>query len=108
MSPELPEPIGSYFEADRGQGQAVAECFTADAIVKDEGATYHGIDEIRRWRSDVAAKYTYTCQPLTVDRRMNRTAVACRLVGDFPGSPANLRFIFVLAGDKIESLEIVP
>lgn len=105
---ELPEPIESYYEADRGRGEAVASCFNPDAIVKDEGATYHGTDEIRRWRSDVAAKFTYTCQPLAVDRQSGHTTVTCCLEGDFPGSPTDLRFRFTLAGDKIATLEIVP
>ncbi|TWU00280.1 SnoaL-like domain protein [Botrimarina colliarenosi] len=108
MTLELPDAIESYFEADRGRGEAVADCFSPDAIVKDEGNTYRGIDEIRRWRSDVAAKYTYSCKPQAVDQQNGHTAVACRLVGDFPGSPANLRFLFAIAGGKIESLEIVP
>jgi hypothetical protein len=41
----------------------------------------------------------------------NRAAsfvVACRLTGNFPGSPVDLRFIFELEGDKIVSLEITP
>jgi hypothetical protein len=32
--------------------------------------------------------------------------VTSHVVGDFPGSPVNLRYFFVLEGDKIASLEI--
>jgi hypothetical protein len=32
--------------------------------------------------------------------------VTSHLVGDFPGSPVDLRYFFVLDGDKIASLEI--
>ena len=104
----VPRPIDAYFEADRGSGAAVAGCFTPDAVVRDEGNTYHGVDEIRRWRAGVAAKYTYTCEPLAVEGQAGRTVVACRLEGDFPGSPAELRFFFLLAGDKIAALEVLP
>jgi hypothetical protein len=31
-----------------------------------------------------------------------------RLTGTFPGSPVSLRFFFVLEGDKLASLEIIP
>ena len=37
-----------------------------------------------------------------------KIVVICRLKGDFPGSPVDLRYVFELAGDKISSLEIKP
>jgi hypothetical protein len=33
--------------------------------------------------------------------------VTCRLEGNFPGSPVNLRFFFKLSGDKIQDLEVI-
>jgi len=36
------------------------------------------------------------------------TVVTCRLSGNFPGSPVELRHAFVVAGAKITRLEIVP
>ena len=108
MSIELPTPIAAYFNADRGSSKTVAACFTADAVVQDEGHTYRGTEEIRQWRDDVAAKFTYTCESLTVERQADATVVTCRLEGNFPGSPANLRFFFRLAADKIAALEVIP
>jgi hypothetical protein len=32
----------------KGDAAAVAQCFTENAVVKDEGHTYNGVDEIRR------------------------------------------------------------
>src|SRR2546430_15394659 len=32
----LPKPIAAYFAADRGDGEAVSQCFTENAVVKDE------------------------------------------------------------------------
>jgi hypothetical protein len=104
----LPEPIAAYFEADRRDDDSVAKCFSPDAVVKDEGNTYRGRLEIQRWRADVRAKFTYTCETLTVEQQDDRTIVTCRLEGNFPGSPVNLRFLFRLADDKIKELEIVP
>ncbi len=108
MPINLPPPIAAYFIADQGTGEAVAECFTPDAVVQDEGHTYCGFSEIRNWRADVAAKYTYTCEPLKVEQRAGVTVVTCLLEGNFPGSPAHLRFFFRLVGDKIASLEVIP
>jgi hypothetical protein len=108
MTLNLPKPVSAYFEADRGSGESVEKCFVSDAVVRDEGNTYHGTNEIRKWRADVAAKFTYTCRPLAVEQQDDRTVVTCRLEGSFPGSPVNLRFFFRLAGDKIQDLEIIP
>jgi hypothetical protein len=36
MSLQLPKPIAAYFAADKGDGDAVAACFTDDAVVIDE------------------------------------------------------------------------
>ena len=44
----LPEPIAAYFDADkRGDADAVARCFTKDAVVEDEGHRHSGRAAIR-------------------------------------------------------------
>jgi hypothetical protein len=102
----LPKPIAAYFTADQGDGEAISQCFTDNAVVKDEGHTHKGRAAIKRWKTDVSAKYQYTCEPLSCEEKDGRTIVTCHLVGNFPGSPVDLRFFFTLAGDKIASLEI--
>jgi hypothetical protein len=108
MTLALPQPVAAYFAADREDGEAVARCFTEDAVVKDEGHTYHGRAAIKQWKADASAKYQYTSETLACDREDGTTVVTCRLTGNFPGSPVNLRFIFRLEGDKIASLEVIP
>jgi hypothetical protein len=109
MVTELPKPIAGYFEADKGQSaEAIAACFAPAAVVRDEGHTYAGRDAIRRWKDQSSAKYTYTSEPFLISDEDRRTVVACHLVGDFPGSPVDLRYFFVLDGEKIAELEIVP
>jgi ketosteroid isomerase-like protein len=103
----LPEPIAHYFAADlAGDASALARCFTADAVVRDEGGTFNGAAAIKRWHEEAKAKYRYTVEPLSVDARYGEMVVVGRVVGDFPGSPITLRYIFKMAGDKIVSLEI--
>jgi hypothetical protein len=58
----LPEPIASYFAADRLDGEAVTRCFTKDAVVKDEGRAYAGLAAIKQWKAEVSTKYTYTSE----------------------------------------------
>jgi len=104
----LPKPIAAYFSADKGDGEAVSECFTENAVVKDEGHTYKGRPAIKAWKTDASAKYQYTCEPLACEGKDGKTVVTSHLVGNFPGSPVDLRFFFQLEGDKIASLEVMP
>ena len=108
MNVKLPNPVAAYFAADRANGEAVSRCFAENAVVKDEGHAYHGRVAIKQWKEEAAAKYQYTCDPFGCEGIDNTCIVTCRLVGDFPGSPANLRFAFELKGEQIVSLEITP
>lgn len=107
MNVHLPRSIAAYFEADRHGGpDAVAAAFTLDGIVKDEGKTHQGRDAIRAWKAGTTQKYTYTMEPFAVATDEVQTQVTCHVVGDFPGSPVDLRFSFVLANDKIAQMEV--
>ena len=108
MMLNLPQPIAAYFTADKEGAEAVAQCFTENAAVKDEGQTYRGRAAIKQWKADVSAKYQYTSEPLACAQKEGKVVVISRLTGNFPGSPVNLRFCFGLEGDKIASLEIIP
>lgn len=109
MSIKLPDAIDAYFSADKkGNAQAVAEGFTQDATVIDEGNTYTGRNAIRRWMANASTQYTYTVEPFDIAEDGQLTIVTSHLVGNFPGSPVDLRYFFVLRGDKIAGLEIVP
>jgi hypothetical protein len=110
MSVELPKPVAVYFhaDADKADRTAVVRCFTDTAVVKDEGNVYTGRAEIARWKTESAAKYSYTSKPIKSERLDGKTIVTSHLTGDFPGSPVDLRYIFGLDGDRIASLEIIP
>ena len=108
MTLDLPKSIAAYFAADKRDAEAVAQCFTESAIVKDEGHTYQGRAAIKKWKADASAKYQYTCEPFACEQKDGKVVVTSRLTGNFPGSPVNLRFFFELEGDKISFLEIIP
>lgn len=109
MSLILPDPIDRYFAADRHSDAAsVAACFTPDAKVIDEGNTYAGREAIRQWLANAATQYTYTAEPFALAQHGGRIVVTSRLIGNFPGSPVDLRYIFALESDGIAALEIVP
>ena len=104
----LPKPIAAYFSADKGDARAVSQCFTENAIVKDEGHTYKGRAAIGKWKADTSAKYEYTSEPFACEDKDGKTVVTSHLVGNFPGSPVDLRYFFTLEGNKIASLEVIP
>ena len=108
MTLTLTKPIAAYFIADKTDSEAVSQCFTESAVVKDEGHTYQGRAAIKKWKADASTKYQYTCEPFACEEKDGRTVVTCRLTGNFPGSPVGLRFFFELEVDKIASLEILP
>ena len=104
----LPKPVATYFTADNSGGEAVSQCFTENAVVKDEGHTHQGRAAIKQWKTEASAKYEYTSEPFACEEKDRKTVVTSHLVGNFPGSPVNLRFFFEVEGDKIASLEIIP
>lgn len=108
MTINLPKPVAAYFTADKADGEAVSQCFTDGAIVKDESRTHHGRAAIKKWKEGVSAKFEYTCEPLGCVQQDGQFVVTCRLTGNFPGSPADLRFFFELEGEKVASLTIIP
>ena len=108
MKLQFPKAIAKYFAADRGDANAVAECFTENAVVVDENHTYSGRQAIRRWKESATTRYKYTSTPIAAEEQSGKTIVTSRLTGDFPGSPVHLRYVFGLDGDRIAFLEIKP
>ena len=107
MAARLATPIAIYIAAEnRGDTEAMAECFAEDAVVRDEGRTIKGLAAIKRWKAETKRKFQHTVEPLASVQEGDKTVVTNRLTGNFPGSPIELQFIFKLDGEKIVSLEI--
>ena len=105
---DLPAPVAAYFAADTTGAEAVAQCFTDDAVVIDERREHRGRTAIAQWKAESSAKFRYTVERLGAHVSGNQTTVTGRVTGDFPGSPVDLRYRFTLEGDKIARLEITP
>ena len=107
MSVDLPTPIAVYIAAEnRGDTEAVAECFAEDAVVQDEGQTIQGLTAIKQWKAETKRKYQHTIEPLVSVQKDDKTIVTNRLTGNFPGSPIELEFVFTLDRNKITSLVV--
>lgn len=106
MTLALPPAIARYFAADAAKAGDFGDCFTVDAVVKDEGHTYVGLPAIQAWKAGSDDKYSYTSEPFACEKLGDKTVVTSHLVGDFPGSPLDLRYVFGLESDRIAALEI--
>jgi hypothetical protein len=103
----LPRPIATYIEGANAQDvNAVTACFTNSAVVRDEGHTRKGIPAIRQWAEEVSRQYRPTLEVIDVTQGDGRSILTCRVSGDFPGSPIELRYVFALNRGKIRRLEI--
>jgi ketosteroid isomerase-like protein len=107
MSVDLPIPIAIYIAAEnRGDTEALAQCFAEDAVVRDEGQTIEGLVAIKKWKAETRKKYQHTIEPLACTQKDGKTVVTNRLTGNFPGSPIELEFVFTLHRNKIAALDI--
>ena len=103
----LPRPIDLYFTSENAHDvTALDQCFTANAIVRDEGKTIEGLAAIKAWRIETAKKYGHKVEPLAVSEQDGKVIVTGKVSGNFPGSPVNLDHTFEIEGDRIVSLEI--
>ncbi|WP_230529851.1 nuclear transport factor 2 family protein [Microvirga roseola] len=107
MSRQLPPPLASYYEAkNRHNIDGMLASFAEDAVVKDEGQEHHGTAAIRSWMEHTTRKYRVTVDVKQAEPVDDHLIVSGLVSGDFPGSPATLRYAFTLAGSKIARLEI--
>lgn len=102
-------PIPAYFErggTSSTDGAALAELFTEDAVVVDDGTTWTGRDGVRAWKSQTSSEFTFATT-VTGSRTDGDTVVVTgHVVGDFPGGEVHLTYTFTLAGELIRRLEI--
>jgi len=102
-----PPVIQSYIAASNAHDvKGIMECFTDDAVVRDENATRHGKIDIGRWATETIQKYKFKFKPLSAGKRGAETILSVEVSGSFPGSPIMLDYHFTIANDKIQSLII--
>jgi hypothetical protein len=106
---DAPGVVTRYLRAaDDGDFEALAACFTPEGTVVDEGVTYQGHDAIVGWREQTAAKWEYTSEVThTEPAGDGGFRVSVHVEGNFPGGQADLKYSFVLDGDRIAALSIV-
>jgi ketosteroid isomerase-like protein len=107
MPAEVPRVIAAYVAASNDyDADALIDCFTADAVVHDEGHDRRGTAEIAAWREEVTRKYSPRMVVTEAREEGGRTIVTGQVSGNFPGSPVTLRYGFTLADGRIARLDI--
>ena len=108
MALDLPESLARYFAAQNDHDvEGMVAAFAPDAEVRDEGRAYVGREAIGEWKRETSAKYGITVRPLRAKRDSDALTATVRVSGNFPGSPAELTYDFLLdRSDAIRRLEI--
>jgi ketosteroid isomerase-like protein len=109
ITTDTPDVVARYLRAaDARDARAVADCFTPDGTVLDEGKTYTGREAIFDWREHGVSQWTYTTT-ITGSRPDGDSAyqVNVDVDGNFPGGHAALTYLFTLSDGLISDLRIV-
>ena len=106
MTIKLPQAIEAFFHAhNTGQTDGFGELFTADATVTDEAHEYRGA-AIKAWIDGAIAKYKPVADVSDLTEVGGQTIATAQVSGNFPGSPAQIRYKFTLKNDRIAALVI--
>ena len=108
MTARLPDNLDRYFAAQNDHdADGMVAAFALDAEVRDEGRVHLGRQAIREWKLETIAKYGITVRPLSSSNTEDVLTVTASVSGNFPGSPADLTYDFVLDNSGlIRRLEI--
>ena len=91
MIKELPLPIQAYVSAlNQHDIDAMLLPFSKKATVLDEGQTYDGHVDIRRWMEETTRKYRVTGEVSGVAGADAPPRVSMLIAGNFPSSPITL------------------
>ncbi len=103
----LPATLARYVEASNtGDTAATVELFSESAVVLDDGAELGGREAIQAWVEESTRKYQAQLVPLALQESGDHLVLRGQVSGNFPGSPIELDFDFVLSEDKITRLAI--
>jgi hypothetical protein len=106
MTIKLPQAMEAFFHAhNTGQTDGFGRLFTADATVSDEAHEYRGA-AIKAWIDGAIAKYKPVAVVSDLTQAGEQTIATAQVSGNFPGSPAKIRYKFTLKNGKIAALAI--
>ena len=106
--PSLPRVVNDYFALiDGSDSAATLSLFSAEALVRDDGADHRGRDEVLAWLDGPASQFETTTTPISARVSDDTSVVLAHLTGSFPGGEVDLQHTFSLGADGlIETLTI--
>ncbi len=108
MNIKLPQSIETYFQTSNSYDSCLlAECFAEDAVLYDEGMTYHGPAAIKEHIEEANNNLAVKTKVTAAVEKNGGIIVTATLAGNFDGSPVALDYYFTLKNQKITELKIV-
>ena len=103
----VPPAVRAWLAA-HGLHDADAEVaqMTDNVVVVDNGIEYSGRAAARAWTTSVNERFEYSATVLTADVHGDAVVATTHVEGDFPGSPINLRYQFLLSDGLISALTV--
>lgn len=109
MSTQNTEIVSSYFTAvNSADFKLASSLFASDAKVIDSGEDKNlaGRTAIQKWMEGSIAAYNLSHQILKRRESADGEKVSALVAGDFPGSPIEFDYEFVIYDGRISRLEI--
>jgi len=107
MKPDLNPTISRYFESGNLRDERTfLACFAPDAAVVDEKETHVGHAAILAWFHRTREEYDFQSEPISTRSEGDEIVVTATVSGNFPGSPVDLSYRFVVGGGVIQKLSI--
>jgi ketosteroid isomerase-like protein len=104
---KFPENIEGFIKAQNNLDTTTfANYFTEHATVSDEGSSYLGRDEIKKWIQEATEKYQMQLKPIDFQQTGSKGKLIVEVSGTFPGSPAVMEYHLELNDSLISSLKI--
>lgn len=105
---ELPAFLARFTAAMNGHDtDAFMNCFAPDAVVEDEGHTYHGLDEIRAWIQNAFENARPLLAVQDAWEKGDQAWMRGPVSGTFPGSPVVLDYHLEVKSGVISHLRCV-
>ncbi|MFD1715564.1 nuclear transport factor 2 family protein [Amnibacterium flavum] len=107
---ELPAAVHGFVEGwQGGDADNVHALFAEAAVASDQGETFRGPDEIRRWIDGSIHLFTTSLTFLGAREVDGMVGASYRLEGNFPGGVAELEYQFRLNDEgRIVELDFAP
>jgi ketosteroid isomerase-like protein len=106
-APQIPPAVSAWLTAHALHDvDAELAQLASDVVLVDDGHEYSGHDAVREWAASRGAQFEYTATILSTDHHGDAVVATARVEGNFPGSPVNLRYQFLLTDGLISALTI--